>query len=76
MQQSCVHQCTDDFFPSSSPGWPWPVCPADAYSHPHHRLCSQPDDGLQSTLQFEPQAVSSSFASTLLAWAAGCIERD
>lgn len=39
-------------------GWPGAVCPADAHPHPDHRVCSQPDDGLQPTLQFEPQAVS------------------
>lgn len=39
-------------------GWPGAVCPADAHPHPDHRVSSQPDDGLQPTLQFEPQAVS------------------
>lgn len=39
-------------------GWPGAVRPADAHPHPDHCVCSQPDDGLQPTLQFEPQAVS------------------
>lgn len=41
--------------PSGRPG---AVRPADAHPHPDHCVCSQPDDGLQPTLQFEPQAVS------------------
>lgn len=45
-------------------GWPWVVCPADAYPHPDHRVCSQPDDGLQPTLQFEPEAVSTCYSKT------------
>lgn len=46
-------------------GWPWLVCPADAYPHPHHRVCSQPDDGLQPTLQLEPKAVSTRYSPLL-----------
>lgn len=46
-------------------GWPWLVCPADAYSHPHHRVRSQPDDGLQPTLQLEPEAVSTYYSLLL-----------
>lgn len=45
-------------------GWPWVVCPADAYPHPDHCVCSQPDDGLQPTLQFEPEAVSTCYSKT------------
>lgn len=45
-------------------GWPGAVCPADAHPHPDHRVCSQPDDGLQPTLQFEPQAVSTHSCKT------------
>lgn len=39
-------------------GWPGAVCPADAHPHPDHRVCAQPDDGLQPSLQPEPEAVS------------------
>lgn len=47
-------------------GWPWLVCPADAYSHPDHCVGSQPDDGFQSTLQLEPQTVSTHYSNTYL----------
>lgn len=45
-------------------GWPGAVCAADAHPHPDHRVCSQPDDGLQPALQFEPQAVSTHSSKT------------
>ena len=34
------------------------VCPADAHPHPDPRISSQPAHGVQSTLQSEPQTVS------------------
>lgn len=49
---------------SAPSGWPWVVCPADAYPHPDHCVCSQPDDGLQPTLQSEQQAVSTRYSKT------------
>lgn len=45
-------------------GRPWAVCPADAYPHPDCRVCSQPDDGLQPTIQPEPEAVSTPYSET------------
>lgn len=39
------------------PGWPCLVCAADAHTHSDHSVCSQPDDGFQSSIQPQPQTV-------------------
>lgn len=42
------------------PGRTGGICPTDAHPHPDPRVGSQPAHGLQSTLQSEPKAVSTS----------------
>lgn len=60
----CRHMNSAPSCISPPSGWPWAVCPADAYPHPDRGVCSQPDDGLQPALQPEPEAVSTPYSET------------